>query len=165
MKPACMLLAVCSSFILFAACKKTDEPNTNNNNNNGNNNNLSAKAQLLVNGKWQIFASTAFVNYMGKDTTADLYAEMDECDKDDFILFSADGKATIDENTNKCPGDQQIETATWVLLANDTRLALIDSNPDTFDVNITNTLFTITHKGLNTSGDTITYTDSYKNIK
>lgn len=41
----------------------------------------------LLNGKWQMIAYTGSATYMGKDTTADLYALMQQCDKDDFILF------------------------------------------------------------------------------
>jgi hypothetical protein len=103
---------------------------------------------------------------MGKDTTVDLYAvDMDECDKDDFVLFITDGKGTIDENTNKCTDDNQVENFTWALLNSDSRLALVDSNPDTFDVEITSAQFKIKFTGLNNSGDTIYYVDTYKNIK
>jgi len=154
------------SFLAFlAACTKTDNNNNTGNNNNGNNN-AYTPSQLLIAGKWQIVASTATTNYKGKDTTIDLYAVMDDCDKDDFILFAANGSGTIDENTNKCADDQQIETFTWALLNNDTRLALVDSNPDTVDVqSITATEMKLKMTKPNSSGVDVITVQTYKNIK
>jgi hypothetical protein len=154
MKLTGVFVTVCAVFVFFAACKKKEPEN-----------NLSAKAQLLVAGKWQMSASTATINYMGKDSTMDLYTQEDECDKDDFILFADNGKVTIDEAANKCPDDQQIETANWVLLNSDSRLAIVDSNPDTFDVEIASTQFKLKLTLPNSSGTPVTYIETYKNIK
>lgn len=165
---AMFVAAICCSFALFTACKKSDnQDNSSNNNNNTNNNTpaLSARAQLLTAGKWQVSASTATLNYMGKDTTADIYPDMDECEKDDFIQFAADGTATKDENTNVCAGKSQVQHATWVLLNNDNKLAIIDSNPDTFDLEITSTQMILTQIAPNSSGTPVTWVDTYKNIK
>lgn len=161
------IVATTCCLALLAACKKSENStdNNNNNNNNNNNSNLSAKGQMLVAGKWQLTASTATMNYMGKDTTADLYNEMDECGKDDFVLFASDGTCTIDENANKCPGDNQVESADWTLLVNDTKLALADSNPDTFEVEISSMQFTLKITKPNSSGAPVTWIDTYKNIK
>jgi len=152
-------------FLVFlAACTKSD--NNNNTSNNNGNNNTSTPSQLLIAGKWQIVASTATTNYKGKDTTIDLYAAMNDCDKDDFILFANNGSGTIDENTNKCADDQQIETFTWALLNNDTRLALVDSNPDTVDVqSLTATEMKLKMTKPNSSGVDIITTQTLKNFK
>lgn len=157
MKLTGMFIAVCCAMVLFAACEKKKEDD--------NTNKLSARAQLLVAGKWQPSASTATITYMGKDSTMDLYSQWDECDKDDFVVFTDDGKGTIDENTNKCSDDQQVEHFSWVLLNNDTKLALIDSNPDTFDVEISSTQIKLKMVTPNSSGTPVTYNDTYKNIK
>lgn len=155
MKLTGVFIAVCCVMVLFVACnKKKDETN-----------NTSAAAKMLVAGKWVPLASTATINYMGKDSTMDLYKQWDECDKDDFILFTDDGKGTIDESTNKCSDDQPVEHFSWVLLNNDTRLALIDSNPDTFDVEISSTQIKLKLVKPNSSGTPVTYNDTYKNIK
>lgn len=143
---------------LFAACKKTDDTDNKNNN-------TSAARQALEAGKWQMIAGTATINYMGKDTSIDIYSQMDECDKDDFMQFAADGKATMDENTNKCPDDAQVETATYALLNNDTKLAIVDSNPDTFDLEISTTQMKLKITKPNTSGTPVTTIQTYKNIK
>ncbi|MCE9539558.1 MAG: lipocalin family protein [Bacteroidetes bacterium] len=154
MKLTNTLVAVCCGLVLFASCKKNENEDT-----------RSATTKMLENGKWQLSASTATVNYMGKDSTIDLYSETDECDKDDFIVFAGDGKATIDEAANKCPDDEQTETAPWVLLSNDTKLAITDSNPDTMDIEITNTQMKLKQIKQNSSGSPVTYLDTYKNIK
>jgi hypothetical protein len=159
------LVAICCFTILLAACKK-EENNNNSNNNNNNNPAPSTKAQLLIDGKWQMSASTATVNYMGKDTTVDYYAtEVEDCEKDNFILFAANGTCTQDENTNKCSGKPQLTAANWALLDNDSRIALVDSNPDTFDVEITSTEWKLKWTGKNSSGTPIYNVETYKNIK
>ncbi len=148
----------------LAACTKSD--NNNNTSNNNGNNNATTPSQLLTAGKWQIVASTATTNYKGKDTTIDLYAAMDDCDKDDFILFANNGGGTIDENINKCVDDHQIENFTWALLNNDTKLALVDSNPDTVDiVELTATEMKLKMTKPNSSGVETTMAQTLKNIK
>ena len=95
----------------------------------------------------------------------DVYKEMDACDKDDFILFASDGKGIIDENTNKCADDQQIENFKWALLNDDSKIAIIDSNPDTMEVEITATEMKLKTTKPNSSGTPVTSRQTYKNIK
>ncbi|HTM65522.1 MAG TPA: lipocalin family protein [Flavipsychrobacter sp.] len=151
-----VLAALCCSLLVLAACNKKED----------NNNNMSATAQTLVAGKWQLSTSTATVNYMGQDTTADIYSQMDDCDKDDFVLFAANGTGTVDENANKCADDQPVESFTWLLLNNDTKIFIADSNPDTLDVTeLTNTQLVLKQIKLNTSGAPVTFINTYKNIQ
>jgi hypothetical protein len=151
-----LFTALCCGVIFLSSCKKDEKDNSN----------TSVQKQTLVAGKWQMSAGTATTNYMGKDTTIDIYSLQDECDKDDFILFAITGTGTIDENINKCAGDQQIENFTWVLLNSDTRLALIDSNPDTTDiVEITSLQLKLKQTKPNSSGTPVTTIRTYKNIK
>lgn len=147
--------AICCAIFLFAACKKKEN----------NTNNYSAQRKMLQAGKWQLSASTATTTYMGADTTMDLYSQLADCEKDDFLTFADDGKATIDESANKCAHDPQIETGSWVLLSSDTKLAIIDNNPDTMDLEITSTQMTLRQVKPNTSGNLITYIDIYRNIR
>src|ERR1043165_4923753 len=123
MKQLSFMAVVCCVLLAFQGCKKSDDDNTH-----------SPARYNLLNGKWQMTAYTGTATYMGKDTTADFYALMEPCDKDDFIIFADNGTCTQDENSDKCAKDQQVETATWYLLDNDTKLAIIDSNPDTMSV-------------------------------
>ncbi len=158
------VLAIYSCVLLFAACVKTVDPVDENGGGN-NNNSLSTVGQLLVDGKWQLKASTATAQYMGKDTTADLYADMDDCEKDDFIQFASDGTVTRDENLEKCPGNPQSATLTWKLMENDTKIAIYDNNPDTLDLEVSGTEMKFKQTKTNTSGMPVTYFDVYKNIK
>lgn len=130
-----------------------------------NDDNMSPTKKILVAGKWQLSAYTATTSYLGQDTTIDLYSQMDECDKDDFMEFAANGTSTMDENTNKCPGYSQIEHATWALLNNDTKLAIVDSNPDTMDLEITSMEMKMKLTRSNSSGVPIIYKWTHKNIK
>jgi hypothetical protein len=148
------IISICCTLTLITACKK--DPDTND---------LSPTAKLLVAGKWQMSAYTATVNYKGKDTTADLYATEDVCDKDDFILYAADGTGTIDESTNKCSDDQQVESFHWELQNNDTKLSVVDANPDIFDLEATSTQMKIKLTKPNTAGSPVSYSWTYKNIR
>lgn len=103
---------------------------------------------------------------MDRDTTVDGYAQMDACQKDNFELFAADGTGTVNEGADICPGKQQVADYTWALLNSDTRLAIVDDNPDTMDVvELTNTELIIKETKPNTSGTPVTYAWTLKNIK
>jgi hypothetical protein len=142
-------------FALIVSCSKSD-----------NNSPLSEKEKKLVAGEWQISGYTAKTTYMGQDTIIDLYPSMAACEKDNVVRFQSNGTGTEDEKTNVCNGEPQIGNFTWVLLNNETRLALVDGNPDTFDVvQISDAQWKFKKTNLNTSGQTVTLTWTYQNIK
>jgi len=149
------IVSISFCLTLITSCKKVESDN----------NNLSPAGKLLVDGKWQQIANTATTNYLGKDTTVDLFAAVAACEKDDFILFHANTTGTLDENTDKCSWDSQIENFVWALLENDSKIALVDSNPDTFSLEITNAEYKIRSTRANSSGVPVTYISTYKNIK
>jgi hypothetical protein len=158
-----LFVAICCGILLFAACKKSDD--NKDNSNTTTTTPQSAIAKLLEAGKWEMSAETATLNYMGKDTTIDVYKDLQACEKDDFVLFIDNGTSTKDENTNVCTGKPQVMTITWALLNNDTRLALVDSNPDTFDLDLSSTQMKIKQTKPNSSNVPVTYLFTYKNIK
>ncbi len=141
------------SLLLIAACKKSNDTKK------------SPAAQMLENGKWQMVAYTAKLNYLGMDTVIDEYVDMNDCDKDDFLTFAADGKAYMDESVNKCSYDNQIESAQWTLLNNDTKIAIADDNPDTMDFEINAAQMKWKLYYVNSSGTTVTNEYTFKNIK
>lgn len=102
---------------------------------------------------------------MGKDTTQDVYADMDACEKDDIFIFSANGIVVKDEHTNKCPDNPQSSDFTYKLLENYTKIAIYDSNPDTLDLEVTSNQFKLSKTSPNSSGIPITYTETYNNIQ
>ena len=148
MKMVTCFAVICCGLLLFATCKKK--------------NNRPAEQKMLVAGKWQLTASTATTNIMGIDSTIDLLAD---CEKDNIMTFADNGAAALDEGANICTGKNQITTAPWVLLNNNTRLAIPDSNPDTFDLAITSTQLKLTETKPNTSGSPVTYISTFKNIR
>jgi hypothetical protein len=155
MKHAVALLLFCYAIVAITSCKKKekDEMDTS-----------TATQKTLKAGKWQVVAATMTVNYNGKDTTADVYPEIDECEKDDFIIFSDNSKLTLDQNGIACPGYPQITNYKWGLLDNDTRIYIIDANPDTFGLEVSSTEMKLKHNGLNSQGDTIWHVRTLKNI-
>lgn len=161
--PGKVLTLLCC-ITLFVACSKS-EPDSDTSPASNNTDNLSATGKLLVAGKWQLIASTANTQYQGKDTTADLFAEMEDCEKDDFIQFVADGTVVRDENTNRCAGNPQSATMTWKLMDNDTNIAIYDNNPDTLGLEVSSTEMKFAQIKPNSSGLSIHYLDTYKNIK
>jgi hypothetical protein len=164
MKLNSIYITLACGIITFSACSKSNSTDSSNNYTNGNN--TPGRSDLLEAGKWQVITNTVTTIYKGKDTTIDMYALTDECDKDDFIIFASNGTATVDENTNKCADDQQIENFTWALLNNDTKLALVDSNPDTVDiVELTATEMKLKMTKPNSSGVETTMAQTLKNIK
>lgn len=158
MKLSVSLAVVCGTLVLFMACKKKEDDDKDNIA-------KSPAGQMLVNGKWQMTAATATMTYMGSDTTIDRFAEMDICDKDDFITFIKDGNVLMDEGANKCTYDDQVERGTWKLLDNDTKIAIADSNPDTmgFEINAAEMKWKLTSK--NSAGTPIYNVYTFKNIK
>lgn len=160
MKPSGVIVAACY-LTLLAACKKSEDKKDNDDNNKNN----SPTAQLLIAGKWQLSGATLTTTYMGKDTTMDAMDQIPECDRDDVIQFADNGTATVDEHINKCPDDNQVEIVTWTLLNDDKKLALIDSNPDTFDLEVNNTLMKLKLTKPNSSGVPVTAMQTFKNVK
>ncbi len=160
MKLSRTLVVLGCGIALFAACKKTDDKKDDT---------TPATAptirQMLIGGKWQMIASTATASYMGKDTTVNVFATMKDCEKDDFATFADNGVVTKDENTNVCSGNPQTVGFPWALLNNDTKLALVDSNPDTFDLEISSSQMKLKLTTKNTSGNPLVYLHTYKNIK
>ena len=75
------------------------------------------KTQLISASVWKF--DNAKVG--GNDVTAFLKA----CEKDNTILFNANGTGTIDEGATKCnAGDPQSRAFTWAFLTNETLLQI-----------------------------------------
>lgn len=150
MKPSRTLAALGAGLLLLAACKKEND---------------SAVKKLLMDGRWQVTASTATTRYNGRDTTIDLFSTWEECEKDDFVEFKSNGKAIHDDGPNRCPEDPQVGTGKYTLLDNDTRIAIIDDNPDTFALQVTPAELTISKTAPNSAGTIFHFVETYKNIK
>ena len=99
MKPFYISTIFCVAIILLiTACTKTEDKKEEP---------MSARKQLLVNGKWQIAGSTVTVKYNGKDTTLDMYSGWRACEQDDYSIFNTDGTGVANDGPDKCPEDNQ----------------------------------------------------------
>jgi hypothetical protein len=109
MKLTTFTIIMCGLLTLSSACKKDE--------------NDSPVGKMMQAGKWQISASE-IIKYMDRDTSIDYYTYWRPCEQDDILEFHPDGKATSNENTDKCPEDNQENQFKWYLQNNDTRLML-----------------------------------------
>lgn len=104
---ALMLLVLVS----IAACKKDKEEN---------------RTDLLTDENWRTTALTVdpAIN-IGGVVVSDLYAQLDDCEKDDLTIFKTDGKVNYDEGATKCdPSDPQTSTGTWTFNTDQTIITI-----------------------------------------
>jgi len=128
MKKIHYALAIAATALFVTSCDKekdkVEEPKA------------KTKTELITAGKWQMSAGTLTMNNMGVDTTYDLFADMEACEKDDFMTFGTDGKGAEDEGATKCdPADDQTTSGTWKFYENETKLIItVDDDADTADI-------------------------------
>lgn len=143
------LLILCVGIATLAACKKNDDKDN------------KSKTEYLTSGKWYASSGTVTYSAMGIDTTVDLFASMDACDKDDFMEFKTNMSYLADEGATKCdPSDPQInETGTWAFSNNESQLTLMTTDNTTFFDTLT---FNI--KTLNSSTMELTQSETYGGV-
>ena len=157
------LTAALSGLLLFASCDKKEEtkPSTTTPA-------TKTKKELIVDGKWQM-TDLAFVmkNGAGQDSLVNGWSIVDDCTKDDFMTFTADGKGVIDEGATKCDAaDPQTENVTWELLNNETEVKVV--TPDETQVlkimELTATK-AVYRQSFTQGAQTMTVEQTFKNIK
>lgn len=119
------------SIVLAAsACKKddkkSDDPNTTTPTDTTNK--YVSKYTAMITDRWQINAVYIMSKDL-KDTIYDYYSAMKNCEKDNFIQFSAAKTVSVDEGAEKCdPSAAQITTdGNWNLNSDTTVLTISDS--------------------------------------
>lgn len=155
-------LTLLAGILLFASCDKTKEnPTPNPTTPTG-----KSKKDLVIDGKWQ-WSGLAFVmNVGGKDSLIDAWSEVDDCDRDDIMTYTADGKGVIDENTNKCTGDPQVQNITWELINNESQVKVTDDEGTHLLTIVELTEKKAVYKQrVFTGSDSITVQQTFKNIK
>jgi hypothetical protein len=122
-----LILAISGSF-LFNACKdeeKDPEPTGG-----------KSKTELIAGANWKLTKATfnpAIVVNLGSfnDTFINLFdiPLITDCQKDNMILFNADGTMTIDNGTLKCaPSEPQTaKDGNWTFLNNETQIEITNS--------------------------------------
>jgi hypothetical protein len=107
------------ALLSLAACNKKDDPAPNNNNT------TTSKKDLLVGGEWQWDGLWGVENPgASNETLTDAWASVKDCDKDDRVVYTADGKGTIDEKALKCDNDPQLQQIKWELINNETQIKI-----------------------------------------
>lgn len=151
--------------VFFASCSKDDTKTTTPS---INNNNSNSKKDLVIDGKWKWTGLSMVYTNNGKDSLVDAWSQVKECDKDDIMTFTADGKGTIDEMTNKCDKDPQTKSLTWELLNNETEVKVTDDKGPTIMKIIELTATTAIYRqrvATGTGTDSITVQQTFKNVK
>jgi hypothetical protein len=96
--PLLLLLFCCSLF--FTACSNDDDATP-------------SQEEMLMNKRWQITALEVTLPIIGSQ---DLYAGFEECEKDTYVEFKANGVLVVDEGATKCDtSDPQQYPGTWTL--------------------------------------------------
>ncbi|MBC3540751.1 lipocalin family protein [Rufibacter sediminis] len=96
--PLLLLLFCCTLF--FSACSDDDDATP-------------SKEDMLMNKRWQITALEVALPIIGSQ---DLYEDFEDCEKDNFIEFRANGVVTVDEGATKCDdSNPQQYPGTWTL--------------------------------------------------
>jgi len=113
----CLGLAILGSTLAFTSCKKDKkdpepEPEPV----------VLTNTQKLSNKNFKLTAATIDPGVpVGGATITDWYAQMDDCQKDDLLMFSDNGTYKDDEGATKCnTSDPQTTTGTWVWNTNET---------------------------------------------
>ena len=125
--PLCSVLALS---ITFTSCKKDkDDPQPS-----------KSKTELLTNKYWRTTAATIdpAIDLFGTGTpTTNLYAQYQDCTKDDLVRFESGGVYKEDEGATKCSAtDPQVTTGTWTFNSSETAITTTISG-STSTVNIT----------------------------
>lgn len=116
MKKILLSLTIIAAMVFASSCKDdaTPEPTPK----------AKTKTELLTSSSWKITGGTIVppIVIFGVEIS-DMYAMMDECDKDDTKLYKVDKTGVTDEGATKCdPDDPQSETFTWAFDATEKML-------------------------------------------
>lgn len=110
-----LTIALLVSFVFaFSSCEKdsNEEPES------------VSKTGLLTSEGWMF--KSAVVTFPAPFGTQDIFAQMDECEKDNIITFKTDKTVIEDEGATKCdPSDPQtLPGGTWAFTNGETELVL-----------------------------------------
>jgi hypothetical protein len=96
-----LILAVA---FLFPSCKKDDDKLTN-------------LEILTTDAVWKIVGLTSNppVPWYGEEPVTDIFAVLEDCLKDDLMIFQANGILKFDEGVKKCPEGQEISSAEYTI--------------------------------------------------
>ncbi len=128
--PLCSLLALSLTFTSCKKDKKEDPAPV-----------AKTKTELITGKNWKVTAATIdpAIDLFGTGTpTTNLYAQLEDCNKDDLIRFDTPNAYKEDEGGTKCDAtDPQTITGTWVFSADETKVTTNTASGGSTTFNIT----------------------------
>jgi hypothetical protein len=116
------LLIMLAFVTVFTSCDKDDDETP------------ISKEDLLTNKKWRTTAFTVDPAYFG---ISDLYAQYEDCDKDDFMESKKGGQLVRDEGASRCDSsDPQTLTGTWIFNGDQTKITVNDPEIGTYPADV-----------------------------
>jgi hypothetical protein len=117
-----LIFSLFSLALLFSSCSKSDEDEQ------------SPKTELLTKSAWKMNAYTVEPGFPTFDSegnitgsTNDIFAFLDDCEKDDTHKFNTDKSLTTDEGMTKCESsDPQKTNGTWSYNSDETILTITE---------------------------------------
>lgn len=89
---------------------------------------MPTKLQLLTANPWKVTAQKVEITQNGTTTTVDNYANLDACNRDNFMIFQPGGTGITDEGPTKCnPGAPQTTPFSWAFNGAETHLELTEN--------------------------------------
>ncbi len=93
-----------------------------------------SKEDLLTGKRWKTTAFTIDPALFG---FTDLYAQFEDCDKDDYMEFKKGGQLIKDEGSTRCDSnDPQTILGTWVFNGDQDKITVSDPDLGTYSVEI-----------------------------
>jgi hypothetical protein len=135
LKALALMGVICAS-VAFTSCKKDDDDKN------------EGTPSSSIEGTWK---TTAFT-ITGTDTTIDLYADMDACEKDNLLRFNADKTVTQLSGATKCdPSDPSSEDGgPWSMSSDNKKLTTTDGVYDV--ITLDDTTVKLQMKGQDSGG-------------
>jgi hypothetical protein len=145
---------VITTTAILTSCSKDEATTTPTNNNPTATANLTAKDWKLTG--LTISTPIGEINFLDS---------IDACEKDDLLKFNTDGTITEKEGATKCnPADPDTKSGgVWAFLNNETKLRIIDTDTNIFDINTLNSTTAILKQTETIDGFTTTVTMTLKN--
>lgn len=94
-----LFIALTLFVFLLSSCKKDE---------------AKSRSEMLTGAKWKV--SSQKLN--------GVVEPLEDCSKDDFMIFASGGKCTFNPGANKCYSDEVIETGTWSLSSDEKSFTL-----------------------------------------
>jgi hypothetical protein len=117
------LMGVISTAVVLHSCKKDDDKKE-------------ETPATSIEGTWKATAQTLTVSFNGQDSTMDMFADAEPCEKDDLLRFNADKTVTNLPGATKCDPNEPASSSggSWAMSSDNKKLTLDDGGAVVADV-------------------------------